>query len=191
MWIYVVLAVLALVPVVALVLVGKYMVPKMYSAAKAPAALGKEDTVEYRGQRIQLSKAYADFDEYKNDPNNIAAGETERVQQLVETAPIAKSYPDRESLVKAVFEIQFPGYGLSSFGESPQADGSVLSGFAIEIPRAERERIVVFQFKNGSYRLIDDFLGPANVMKVALRNEQIEYCDVGGKVLLTRTVFLK
>src|SRR6266704_3288121 len=88
-WIYVVLAILALVPIVALLLVGKYIVPKMHSAAKETAALGKEDSVEYRGQRIQLSKAYADFDEYKNDPNNIAASETERAQQLVAGAPIA------------------------------------------------------------------------------------------------------
>src|SRR5438132_8339325 len=164
-WIYVVLAVLALGPIVALVLVGKYMVPKIYSAAKATAAMGGDNTIQYRGQTIQLSKAYADFDEYKNDPNNIALSETERVKQLVETAPIAMSYPDRESLVKAVFEIQFPGYGMSMFGESPQSDGSVLSGFAIEIPRAERERIVVFQLKNRSYRLIDDFLAPAGVME--------------------------
>src|SRR5437867_2225591 len=154
MWLYIVLAVLALVPIVAVVLVGKYMVPKIYSAAKATAASGKDNTIDYRGQTIQLSKSYADFDEYKNDPNNIAASETERVKQLVETAPIAASYPNRESLVKAVMEIQFPGYGLSSFGESPQADGSALSGFAIEIPRAERERIVVFQLKNGNHRLL-------------------------------------
>jgi len=190
-WIYVVLAVLALVPIVALVLIGKYMVPKMFAAAKATATLGKEDSVEYRGQRIQLSKAYADFDEYKNDPNNIAASETERVKQLVETAPIAAKYPDRESLVKAVFEIQFPGYGLSSFGDSPQADGAVLNGFAIEVPRAERERIVVFQLKSGSYKLLDDFLGPADVMKVGMRNGQIIYYDLQDRILLARPVPLK
>ena len=116
-WIYVVLAVLALGPIVALVLVGKYMVPKMYAAAKATATLGKEDTVDYRGQRIQLSKAYADFDEYKNDPNNIAASETERVQQLVAGAPIADRYPTREAMIAAVSEIEFPGYGMRSIRE--------------------------------------------------------------------------
>ena len=190
-WIYVLLAVLALVPIVALVLVGKYMVPKMYSAAEATAGKGSENSIQYRGQTIQLSKAYADFDEYKNDPNNIAAGETERVQQLVETAPIAASYPDREALVKAVFEIQFPGYGLSSFGDSPQADGSVLSGFAIEIPRAERERILVFQLKNGRYRLMDDFLGPTDVMEVQLQAGQLRYYNARRQLLVTRAVSRK
>src|SRR5688572_1955310 len=132
-WIYITLAVLALVPIVAVVLIGKYLVPQMYSAAKATATLGKDDTIQYRGQTIQLSKAYGDFDEYKNDPNNIAASETARVQQLVATAPIPSMHPTRESMINAIFDIQFPGYGLTSFGDLPQADGSVLTGFAIEV----------------------------------------------------------
>jgi hypothetical protein len=188
LWIYVVLAVLALVPILAVVLIGKYMVPKMYSAARATATLGKEDSVEYRGQRIQLSKAYADFDEYKNDPNNIAAGETERVQQLVENASIAREYPTRESMIAAVSEIEFPGYGMSSFNDSPQADGTVLSGFSIEIPRAERERILVFQLKNGSYRLLDDFVGRVGVVEVQLVAGKLRYYDARKQMVATRAM---
>jgi hypothetical protein len=190
-WLYVILAVLALVPIVGVVLIGKYMVPKMYSAAKATAALGKDDTIQYRGQKIQLSKPYADFDEYKNDPNNIAASETERVQQLVATAPIADRYASRQMLTDAMMEIQFPGYGLSSFGDAPQADGTVISGFSIEIPRGERERIVVFQLKNGSYRLLDDFLGPADVMEVQLVSGKLQFLNGRKQVMMTRPVSLK
>jgi len=185
-WLYIILTLLALTPVVALVLMGKYMVPKIYLAAKATAGKGGEDSIQYRGQTIQLSRAYADFDEYKNDPNNIAASETERVQQLVESAPIAKSYPDREALVRAVMEIEFPGYGMSSFADAPQGDGSVLSGFAIEIPRAERERIVVFQFKGGGYRLLDDFLGPEQIAEVKLQSGEIQYFNAQHKLVLSR-----
>jgi hypothetical protein len=190
-WIYAVLAVLALVPIVAVVLIGKYMVPKMYSAAKATAAMGKDDTIQYRGQTIRLSKAYSDFDEYKNDPNNIAAGETERVKQLVEGAPIAKEYPTREALIAAVMEMEFPGYGLTAFGEAPQSDVTTLSGFAIEIPRAERERILVFQSKNGKYRLVDDFVGPEEVMEVKLQAGQLQYLNARKQVVMTRPVSLK
>jgi len=187
-WIYIVLAIAALVPIVAVVLVGKYMVPKMYSAAKATAGLGKDDTIQYRGQTIQLSKAYADFDEYKNDPDNIAASETERVKDLVASAPVAAEFPTREALVSGVMEIEFPGYGLTAFGEVPQGDGTVLSGFAIEIPRAERERILVFQLKNGRYRLVDDFVGPEEVMEVRLQNGQIQYLNARQQVVLSRPI---
>src|SRR5437764_10069700 len=108
-WISAILALLALVPIVGVVLIGKYLVPKMYSAAKEAGNIGKEDTIVYRGQTIRLSKAYSDFDEYKNDPDNIAASETERVQQLVEGAPIAKEYPTAEAMIAAVSEIELPG----------------------------------------------------------------------------------
>src|SRR6185295_8755685 len=168
-WLYAVLAVLALAPVVGVVLIGKYMVPRMYSAAKEASKLGKEETIDYRGQTIRLSKAYWDFDEYKNDPNNIAASETERVQQLVETAMIDKEFPTRESMIAAVSEIEFPGYGLTIFGDMPQSDGTVLSGFSIEIPRAERERVLVFQIKKDSYKLLDDFLGPSDIMEMRVQ----------------------
>jgi hypothetical protein len=190
-WIYITLAILALVPIGAVVYVGKYVVPTLYSAAKTTAASGNDNTIQYRGQTIQLSKAYVDFDEYKNDPNNIAAGETERVQQLVATAPILATYPTREALVTAIMEVEFPGYGMTAFGESPQADGSVLTGFSIEIPRADRERIIVFQLKNGSYRLLDDFVGPSDIMKVRLGSGQLQYYNAGQKLVLTRAVSAK
>lgn len=190
-WIYAILALLALVPIVGVVLIGKYMVPKMYSAAKEASNIGKEDTIVYRGQTIRLSRAYSDFDEYKNDPNNIAASETERVQQLVETAPIAKEFPTREAMIAAVSELEFPGYGLSVFGDVPQGDGTVITGFSIEIPRGERERILVFQLKNETYRLMDDFLGPVDVMKVELKNRQLIYFDMRGKELGRRDVAAK
>jgi hypothetical protein len=185
-WVYVLLALLALVPVVAVVWIGKYMVPKVYSAARATATLGKDDTIQYRGQTIQLSKAYADFDEYKSDPNNIAGNETERVKDLVASAPIAAEYATHEALVTAVMEIEFPGYGLSAFGDMAQNDGTTLTGFAVEIPRGERERILVFQLKNGTYRLVDDFLGPEDVMELRVQGGQIQYLNARQQVILTR-----
>ena len=190
-WIYVILALLALVPIVGVVLIGKYLVPKMYSAAREAGNMGKEDTIVYRGQTIRLSRPYSDFDEYKNDPNNIAASETERVQQLVEGAPIAKEYPTGEAMVGAVSEIEFPGYGLTAFGDMPQSDGTVLSGFSIEIPRGERERILVFQLKNGTYRLLDDFLGPSEINEVLMQSGQIRYLDARKQVILSRPILKK
>ena len=190
-WLYAVLAVLALAPIISVVLIGRYMVPRMYSAAKEASKLGKEETIDYRGQTIRLSKAYSDFDEYKNDPNNIAASETERVQQLVETAPIAKEFPTRESMIAAVSEIEFPGYGLTIFGDVTQGDGTVLSGFSIEIPRGERERVIVFQFKKDSYKLLDDFLGPSDVMEMRVQSGQIQYLNARQQLILSRPVAKK
>jgi hypothetical protein len=51
--------------------------------------------IDYRGEKIKLTKAYADYDAYKNDPENIHPSETERVQALVLGAPIAKTFGSR------------------------------------------------------------------------------------------------
>jgi hypothetical protein len=72
------------------------------------------DVMEYRGEKIKLSKHYTDFDEYKNDPNNIDPSENERVQRLVVRAPIERFFSNRLDLFRAAGEIAFPGYGQGS-----------------------------------------------------------------------------
>lgn len=103
------------------------------------------DVVHYQGQTIKLSKAYFDFDQYKNDRDNIAASETVRVQTLVAAAPIAHSFADRRSIIGETSEIEFPGYGMGGFTSDPQPDGTELFGVSIEIPRADKERYIVFR----------------------------------------------
>ncbi len=67
----------------------------------------------------------------------------------------------------------------------------MLSGFAIEVPRAERERIVVFQLKNNAYKLLDDFLGPSEVAEVQLQSGQLRYYNGQKQILVTRAVSVK
>src|SRR5262245_25997259 len=100
--------------------------------------------VEYRGEKIQLSKWYYDYDDYKHDPENIAPSERARVERLVTTAPIGNAYESRLDMLKALSALHFPGYGSSQFGEKPQADGSVLSGVSVEIPAANKDRVLLF-----------------------------------------------
>jgi len=116
------------------------------------------DTIEYQGQQIKLTKVYGDYDEYKEDPNNIAASEIPKVQKLVATTPIAKKFNDMMSMLQAMQAIEFPGYGSTQFGEKPQPDGSVLSLHSIEIPRANKDRFFLFRGRGGVYTLIDDFV---------------------------------
>src|SRR4030095_3424716 len=107
----------------------------------------RSNEIDYRGEKIKLTKAYADHDDYKNDPENIHPSETERVQRLVLGAPIARTFASRLEASKAVGQIAVPGYGSGGFVEQSQADGSVLMGFSVEVPRADKERYFVFQGK--------------------------------------------
>ena len=113
--------------------------------------------VEYRGEKIKLTKFYLDYDDYKNDPDNIASSETLRVQRMVSGAPIARSFPGRKEAVDAVFEIKFPGYGAGGVGPLQNGDGA-LNGISVEIPRSGKDRYFIFQIVRGSYKLVDDFI---------------------------------
>jgi len=129
----------------------------IYAAWRIVISLIGTDVIEYQGQRIRLSQKYLDFDEYKNDPSNIDPSETGRVQRLVEQAPIAHSFSTRADLFEATGQIQFPGYGIGGGGGS-QPDGSELLAVTIEIPRADKDRYLLFRGRNGTYELVDDFV---------------------------------
>jgi len=146
------------------------------------------DVITYRGQKIKLSKSYYDFSDYKNDPDNIHPSETGRVQELVMNAPIAHSFSSRLDLFRATGEIQFPGYGSGS-GGSPQPDGSELLAVTIEIPRADRDRYIVFRGHQGKFELIDDFVNAEIPYPFGIREQDgayVYYYTPGGKELFRR-----
>jgi hypothetical protein len=148
----------------------------------------KSNEIDYRGEKIKLSKSYPDFDSYKNDPDNIDASETMRVQRLVMEAPIGSHFKSLVDASKAITEIAFPGYGSGGFQQQPQPNGSVLMGFSVEIPRAEKDRCFAFRGVNGEYRLIDDFIAPEfpSIDRVNEENGVLVYSTAEGQKVLTR-----
>jgi hypothetical protein len=158
----------------------------VYWAVRAGA--DRFDEIEYQGQKFKLSKAYGDYDDFKNDPNNLAAGQQALIEKAVLAAALPRVCADRDAVIHAAFEVRFPGYGLSSFGEQAQADGSVLNGASVEIPGAAKERVFVYRGVGGEYRLIDDFEADesAGIMGVTLRDGKLEYSRLGGQLVLTR-----
>jgi hypothetical protein len=126
--------------------------------------------VEYRGEQIKLSRFYLDYDDYKNDPDNIDPSETSRVQRLVMDAPIGATLATNKEIVHAAFAIKFPGYGLGGLSDGRNGENS-LDGFSIEIPRADKERYVTFRYESGKYVLIDDFVGPGMPLLTRVRQE--------------------
>jgi hypothetical protein len=150
----------------------------------------KGDTIVYHGERIKLSRSYVDFSTYKNDPNNIDATETARVQRLVRQAPIANSFASRIEFAQATGSIAFPGYGSSGLLDSPQSDGSVLVLTSIEVPRAEEWRYFVARISNGKYILIDDFVAPesAKIQFVEQLGDKLAYStEYRGEAKLVRS----
>jgi hypothetical protein len=149
----------------------------------------RSNEIDYRGERIKLSKVYASYDEYKNDPGNIDPSETERVQRLVPGAPIAATFGSLIEASKAVGQVAFPGYGSGGFIEQVQADGSVLTGFSVEVPRASKERCFVLEGRDGVYTLIDDFIysdSAGLLRRVIRRGNDLVFIAIDGKETLVR-----
>jgi hypothetical protein len=144
--------------------------------------------IEYRSQGIRLSKSYQDDDDYKNDPNNIAPEEYARVQALLKDAPVPQRAADSNAVLKMAFDLKFPGYGLSSFGQRNTEDGGTIIAEAIEIPHAEADRFVVYVSDSSGYRLADDVVLPERlfVQNVDIRGGAVVYLDGHDQVLVKR-----
>lgn len=145
------------------------------------------DYIEYRGEKIKLSKYYPDYDSYKNDPDNIDPSETGRVQQLVLSAQINRQYPTRIAVFQASSEVAFPGYGSGGMGGATLPDGDTVTGFSVEIPRLDKERYFIFRSHNGVYTLVDDFVAnePLLTGMQPVKDDLVFY-DVNGKPALRR-----
>jgi hypothetical protein len=163
----------------------------LFTRSAAPP--GGLNEIEYQGQRFKVTKIYANYEDYKEDPDNIDATENARIENAVASAKVASSYPDKQTLVQAVFSIKFPGYGLTSFGEKRQPDGTTLLGFAVEIPHAAKSRIVVYRGDGETFKLVDDFVTQSEkrIMGVHEEGVKLVYCTLDGKPLLFRPMALK
>jgi hypothetical protein len=174
-----------------LVLVGA--MAALWSMTRSHLSSVPPDVIEYRGERFKLTKAYTDFDDYKDDPDNIDPSENARVRRAVIQAKVSPEYASRTQLVRAVFDLQFPGYGMTAFGAKPQPHGTVLAAFSVEIPRADEERVLVYRGRGEVYTLIDDFVasGDGKIMQVRQEGGQLVYSDLDGKQVLVRPLAAK
>jgi|HubBroStandDraft_1064217.scaffolds.fasta_scaffold140590_2 hypothetical protein len=147
-------------------------------------------TVDYRGEHIRLTRYYLDYDDYKNDPNNIDPSETTRVQNMIIEAPIARSFKTKREASQAVGEISFPGYGSGGISGETGMDDPVI-GFSIEIPRSEKSRYFTFRKTVDGYVLIDDFTDSTmpGITRVRQVGETLVYSMDGRPEQLARTPF--
>jgi len=104
--------------------------------------------------------------------------------------PVATTYPSAEQLTRAMFNLKSPAAGLTSFGDKAQPDGSILTGFSVEIPGLKKARLLVFRGRDGAYSLIDDFVAPGEpqVMQVVERDGSLIYSTLEGQQVFVRPI---
>jgi hypothetical protein len=159
--------------------------PSIRSGSGDPAAV-----IEYRGQSIRLTKRYDDYDEYKNDPNNIAPTEYARVQALLKDTPAPARCADFKEVLTVASDLSFPGYGTTSFGLRNTDGGQTFMAQAIEIPHADADRYLVYVSDGSGYRLADDVVLPERpfVRDIDLRDGAIVYLDGAQHAVAKRPI---
>lgn len=146
------------------------------------------DRIIYQGQQFKMSRAYAEYDDYKDDPNNLVTNELGRIEQTIESVKIPASFKDSDDFIRFIFDLEFPGYGVGGIGASIQTDdGSTFDAESVEIPQMDKERVlVVRQEPGGGLKLVDDFVcdesGTNSIGRVQLKNRQLEYFDQKGNL---------
>lgn len=145
-----------------------------------------EDTIVYGGQHFKMSKRYWSYEDYKDDPYNLDTNELPRIEKTMLDANIGPVFGSREQFIHAVFGLKFPGYGLSSLGEKPQPDGSVLILMSVEIPQRDKDRYFVARKTANSATLVEDFVltaGSNSVSEIKLEGTKLLYYNRHGLLL--------
>jgi hypothetical protein len=148
------------------------------------------DEIDYRGEKIQLSKKYVDYDDYKNDPTNLAASEIPRVEKLMTDAQVGPDFADWREVSHQLSNIKFPGYGMWR-GDDVVAAGREFAVQLMEIPQVAKERYFVLEkLAGGKYRLADDFVAQRDprsafprIFIIHLVDQRLVYEDRNGKVV--------
>jgi len=145
------------------------------------------DELPYRGETYKLGKAYSSWEDFKSDPT-IAPDQLTALQKAVESNPLTPIYKSRSDMIKGTFDIEFPGFGMATFGEHAGADGSMLAGYAINIPMADKDRVIVYRGKGDTWTLIDDFVWTPSesIWKVDDKDGKLVYSGFDGKEVVTR-----
>jgi len=138
--------------------------------------------VTYQGDTIPLAQRYPDFEAYKDDPENLPAGELDRIAGLVKGAVIPQEFATREQANDYLFEeVMFPGYGFSLM----QLDKPVAL-YSIEVPQMEEERWITMVEKGGMWVVVDDFVWHVSkgyIDEAVVEDARIRYLDRKGNTL--------
>lgn len=152
------------------------------------------NVIEYQGQQFKMSQSYATYEDYKDDPNNLDTNELGRIEQTMESVKIPASFKDPEDSIHfIIFDLGFPGYGVGGIGANTQTDdGSTLDAESVEIPQANKDRVIVVRESGSNMKVLDDFIydnsGTNEISRVQLEHQQLQYFDQTGRLFRKKSL---
>jgi hypothetical protein len=149
------------------------------------AACAGDDTITYQGETFHLARRYSSYDDYKNDPHNLAVQELARIRHLMVSAHVAHHYESIDELSATTGDLVFPGYGWS-FAERAVIGGPTVSIEQIEIPQAGEDRVLIWVKTSHGVDVLDDFVmrgDNSSINKVEFQNGVASYFNRSGRLL--------
>src|SRR6185503_7208663 len=115
------------------------------------------DEVEWRGEKFKLKQKYLDYEEYKDDSDQLAPGEVERLKQFMLAISVPKVANSETDLRQSLRQMRFPGFGSSSGGMIKDEIGNRYILNEYEIPQKQEQRTLLYRVeKDGTCRLVVD-----------------------------------
>jgi hypothetical protein len=168
-----------------------FIVVLILAAFLLPRLLPGSGKIRYLGQEFNMRKAYRSYEDFKDDPNNLATNVLARIEKTIRTAPFPSAFQNDGEVARAVLQLRFPGYGCGGRGAFPQTDGTTCALFSVEIPMTDRERYFVSRTSTNGAVIIDDFvlgLGTNEIKKVQINGPRIQYFNAQGAVLRDKQI---
>src|SRR5688572_27460451 len=119
----------------------------LFCLALLAAACSREaspPTIQYQGEHFRLTRHFADYDEFKEAPDNIDTNEFARIEAKILSVEIEKEFKTKQEFLSAALKIKFPGYGFGGVDSKEN-----ICNVAIEIPRKNADRYITAIEKNG------------------------------------------
>jgi len=156
--------------------------------AQTHAAEPQLKFVEYRGQRFDLSKAYDDFHDYKDDQGNLTPAQVQRAESLMRSAKFGPRFKTGSELSAALAALEFPGYGLFYANQLGAHVDPKLELVYVEMPDRNLNRYIALERQaDGSLLVVADFVAAAEPEIVRVKrgaSGSLEFHQQNGNVVV-------
>ena len=143
-------------------------------------------SVDYLGHRIPLAREYADYDDFKDDPEKLSAQSIRLIEPIMRSAPFRQSFPNTAALSRELERIRFPSYGTFYANQLGAKLDLSLEMAYVEIPGWKLNRyFAVERNHDGTLRVIADFVASASpeITRVHRKNGALSFETSRGKVI--------
>ena len=158
------------------------------SLTRAHAAESQVNFVEYHGQRFDLSKAYDDFHDYKDDQANLTPAQIQHAESLMRSAKFGPRFKTSGDLDAALAALEFPGYGLFYANQLGALIDPKLELVYVEVPARNLNRYIALEREaDGSFLVVADFVAAAypEIVRVSRgASGSLEFRQQNGKVVV-------